>query len=181
MYIKDWFKPNFLLFLIWLLTPIVDIPHPLPPVLLAQLGLWYWLIYTKLGMNTVPMKILSCAFRFYPHHAKKSVVRTCELGQQAGLEVLCRALLLKQNILKVYYNRKLHDPTPTGTNVCPSSSIRVGAMSIMLAIESYGLHKWGEIRCRGAHIRFDRNPSISSNVISGRLTRIWQRCYFGFI
>ena len=73
-------------------------------MLLAQLGLWYRLIYIKLGMNTVPMKILSCAFIFYPNHAKKSVVRTCELGQQAGLDVLCRALLLKQNILEVYFS-----------------------------------------------------------------------------
>jgi hypothetical protein len=78
---------------------------------------------------------------FFPNHAKKSVVRTCELGQQDGLKVLCRQPLLKQNILKIYCRKmKLHDPTPTGTKVCPTSPIGVAAMSIVLAIGSYGLH-----------------------------------------
>ena len=71
----------------------------------------------------------------------RNVVRTCEVEQQGGLEVLCRAPLLKQNILEVYYNRKLHDPTPTGTNVCQNSPIRVAAMSIVLTLGSYGLHR----------------------------------------
>jgi len=108
-------------------------------------------------------------------------IRHHDLSRRAAVDLRLRPRGHLDRLLKVYYNRKLYDSTPTGTNVCPTSSIRVGAMSIALAIGSYGLHKWGEIRCREAHIRFRRNPSVSSSVISGRLTRIWQRCYFWFI
>jgi len=68
----------------------------------------------------------------------------CELvslGNRVVLKFCVEGPLLKQNILNVYYNRKLHDPITTGVNVCQTSQIRVAAMSIVLVIGSYGLHK----------------------------------------
>jgi hypothetical protein len=65
-------------------------------------------------MNCMPMTILSYTCRISPNNAKISVVRTSELRQQGGLEVLRRGALLKQNISKVYYNRKFHDPMLIG-------------------------------------------------------------------